>query len=278
LQQQWRNIGIVKRRDDQKLWRQFRTVCDAIFARRENERQQNQQQMQSNAEIYAARVVDIKKLTDLDDDALDNSRKTFSELQDAIKAIGAIPKEQYQALNKQLQAAIEAYQQRLHQLKHRKDQQLIKELQQRAQLCQQREQAVQTTEDTSELQAQWQDTSDLPKAVFQAISERWSNAAQLTESAQWNDTQEQQLQDWCIRAEILAGVETPKAHQQARMNYQVQRLAEGLGQKSETLSWNKLLEVAGQWYREPVTDIAQAEAFKARFEQAIAAMEKQLIQ
>ncbi len=47
LQQRWRNIGIVPRRIDQKLWKEFRAACDAVFEQREAARTEQRQVFES---------------------------------------------------------------------------------------------------------------------------------------------------------------------------------------------------------------------------------------
>ena len=47
LQQRWRNIGIVPRRIDQKLWKEFRAACDAVFEQRETARTEQRQVFES---------------------------------------------------------------------------------------------------------------------------------------------------------------------------------------------------------------------------------------
>lgn len=44
LQKQWQQVGITRQREDRKLWKAFRSACDAIFARRDEQRHQRLQQ------------------------------------------------------------------------------------------------------------------------------------------------------------------------------------------------------------------------------------------
>ena len=56
LQAQWREIGTTPRGADQKLWRRFRTACDAIFARLDNERDRQRSEQQ---QLIQALIGDI---------------------------------------------------------------------------------------------------------------------------------------------------------------------------------------------------------------------------
>jgi len=45
LQQRWREVGKTPRGPDQRLWREFRTVCDQIFAQRDADQQQRKAEL-----------------------------------------------------------------------------------------------------------------------------------------------------------------------------------------------------------------------------------------
>ncbi|WP_372973069.1 DUF349 domain-containing protein [Marinobacter sp.] len=65
LQKQWQAIGITRHREDRKLWKAFRGACDAIFARRDEHRQQ---QVRASGEAdEAADMVVSRARTWLDD-------------------------------------------------------------------------------------------------------------------------------------------------------------------------------------------------------------------
>jgi len=58
LQAEWQAVGITRHREDRKLWKAFRKACDAIFARRDSERanrQQEQEQAEQEARARRAR-------------------------------------------------------------------------------------------------------------------------------------------------------------------------------------------------------------------------------
>ena len=44
LQRQWRDVGLVPRKDDQRLWQEFRSACDLVFAAREAAQSQLQEE------------------------------------------------------------------------------------------------------------------------------------------------------------------------------------------------------------------------------------------
>ena len=48
LQQRWRDVGSTPRGADQRLWREFRQICDHIFAQRDADKQAKQAQYQAH--------------------------------------------------------------------------------------------------------------------------------------------------------------------------------------------------------------------------------------
>lgn len=63
LQSDWKAIGITRHREDRKLWQAFRKACDEIFARRDAQR--NEQQQAAAEADEAAKVV-LRDATQLD--------------------------------------------------------------------------------------------------------------------------------------------------------------------------------------------------------------------
>src|SRR5690554_7606491 len=45
LQNQWKDVGVTPRGPDQKLWRDFREACDAIFARLDSQREERKSEL-----------------------------------------------------------------------------------------------------------------------------------------------------------------------------------------------------------------------------------------
>jgi len=54
LQGEWQQVGITRHREDRKLWQAFRSACDQIFARRDAEKNEQQEQIRAADERAAA--------------------------------------------------------------------------------------------------------------------------------------------------------------------------------------------------------------------------------
>ena len=61
LQQDWRHVGPVPRSIDQKLWRDFRQACDALFARREDAFAARKSEQQALAQALEQAVVAVEQ-------------------------------------------------------------------------------------------------------------------------------------------------------------------------------------------------------------------------
>jgi hypothetical protein len=74
----------------------------------------------------------------------------------------------------------------------------------------------------------------------------------------------------CLRMEILAGVDSPAEAQQARMELQVKRLAEAMGQGTES-PLGKLAEIQREWYLRGAAPATEEQVLQARFEKVMQA-------
>ena len=74
-------------------------------------------------------------------------------------------------------------------------------------------------------------------------------------------------QELCLRMEILAGVESPPEAQQARMEFQVNRLAAAIGQGAGD-KVGKMAEIQRDWYLSGGAPANQEKRLQRRFEKA----------
>ncbi len=237
LQRRWRAIGFDHRGKGQTLWREYRPACDAIFARLESEQQASEQEQQNNL-VVAQEICDkIVSLADSDDNRLSASRKEYDELYQAFKNVGALPSKQRQQIQQQFADCCKRYQQQFAGIARRKKAAAFNELERRATLCQQLE-ASPTQAMLNQLKDSWSGTIDVPADSAQGIEARWQAAQDLTAqlSPEQIDKNQTNLRLLCIRLEILANMDSPKADEQLRMDYQVKRLSKGLGQEREDIT------------------------------------------
>ena len=188
LQQEWQNVGITRQREDRKMWQAFRQACDAIFARRDQQRdeqhaQQNQAR-QRGTEILK-HLEEVLKTTEPDLEVAQTLIEEFRRLHFSRDA------------RAELLPEFHKWETELTAIRHR----LQAESRRAAWLELMRKHAE------GSLQA-----SDQP--------DRWSRYP-LPE----NSPSPLEL---CIRAEIISGLASPEDDSELRMQLQVNRLADGI--------------------------------------------------
>ena len=152
-QREWQQIGICERRVDQKLWKQFRTQCDAVFERRDAAVTETKQVV--NAARQQAQQICGQMQQAIRDDSID--RAQIQQLQAAFRQVDLDHadtklRKDFDNLCKQANQTIKA--RGVTQVKA-----AIAELRRRAHLCQQLEQAG---SDPQAILAQWDSDTELP--------------------------------------------------------------------------------------------------------------------
>lgn len=229
LQAQWQEIGVTPRGPDQKLWKQFREQCDAIFKRLDEQRQERKAEI--NETVTQAESLVAQALESGDDNALKEANQHIHSI--------SLPKAVFQRLNKDLQGALSAKQQAA-------KQEALAGLFARL-------------ENLHGSEEQWQQACALPLATnFNAESfEQARNAAQ---------SNGEDASDLCLLMEIIADLPSPETEQTKRMELQVQRLADGLGKGlSAEEEATQLIE---RWLQSKA-DEAQTERFVKALKQVI---------
>ncbi len=250
VQVQWKTIGITDRRDDQKLWKEFRVECDRIFSEREQrveaEKQKNNEFLaqvkntvsafadflESNEPIHQSDIHKFKK--SLEEFSLSSDHTSIRESQRLIKKASGLIKQQARASS----------------------QQMMTELIRRAELCSQYEAG---SIDTAALDAAWQGDVELDKPLLEKITARRQGTI-------GNDPKE--AEQLCIRLEILLGIDSPSESATARMAYQVERLNRELSQgiKETRTTAEQIRDIQITWHCLPVKIVD--EKLKIRFNQA----------
>jgi exonuclease SbcC len=260
LQADWKTVGITPNKADQKMWQEFRLACDAVFSRRDEQRQQNKVHIE--ASIEHAQAIIIKAEAAAQETNADNQEtlqlcsSEFAEL--------SLPKALYSKLRQRLSDA----------------QQQQDNLFSQNQVAKKQQAWITLTDKLSAISIKAQDFNQayalyqaeatdlkLPKGIDKSLVEsKWNEtSADISTELSSSDV----LRDACIALEIAAELESPTEDQRARMAYQVQRLAQGLGQ-TESLQ-QQINNSVSQWL------ILNADqSWQQRYNKALLAAAKQL--
>ena len=210
LQQDWKAVGVTPRAADQKLWKQFRTHCDAVFARLDQARAERKARLDDTVLHAEQLVAEALGLSQLELSVADKLSR-LEELEQEFATLD-LPRAAFQRVRKGFTDAANALDDQ------QQEQQKLAE------------------------QARWQGVIDRLQALADNSASDWDNAAALPREYRdldfeqaWAQREELNSEsaaarDLCIRMEVLAGIETSGADQARRMELQVQRLAQGLGQ------------------------------------------------
>lgn len=263
LQQDWKTIGMTPNKADQKLWQAFRAACDAVFARRDEQRQQNKVQIEASIEQANAIVARAEAIANETKDGTNSEQQAALQLcQDEFAEL-SMPKAVYTKLRKRLADAQQLLENSAVVAQQAKKQQAWITLTDRLMSISLKASDAQQAEalykaDSSELK--------LPKGIDSALVEsKWNSVADNSTE----NSAEDELREACIALEIAAEMESPAQDQQARMAYQVQRLAQGLGQAGSLQQ--QIIDSVNHWLT-----LNADQAWQQRYNNALLAAAKQI--
>ena len=231
LQAQWQKVGVVPRKQEQKLWRLFRASCDAVFAQRHQQSVEFKAELNTHKGVAEELIKEVLTLGALSGKALLDGRTRVTECKREFSAVGNLPKAAVASINQRFQSAITAFDTAVtNQLAQAKLQLWDNLFTASAMLG-----LAQTTSDESASDALLTKAQDFmasveqwPKNGYQALEKKMARGSALDRS----DDHQKALQLLCIRTEILVDQETPPEDKALRMQYQVSRLQQGFGQNS----------------------------------------------
>lgn len=282
LQGQWQVTVAGKRKLENKLWQEFRDACDAVFARR---RQQQHAHHELEKQNKAEKQRLCKQMEDL-------CKSTMADLQDAERLMrglieqwnetGQLAKRDRQALEARFDKARDAFLAHAAGLRDDAAREQLALLRKKALLCMEGERLL-VHPDPAELSSvledldnRWSETAPLTDdAVERAIQQRYQKLKQALMAG--NQQRDQLLQELranlehrkeiCLRMEIVCGVDSPAAEQQARLEFQANRLAEAIGHGVED-PIGKTADLEREWYLSAGAHPDQEKGLQARFEKA----------
>ena len=244
MQAQWKTIGKSWYKEDQQLWQDFRQHCDAIFARRnqEIETANNQrQEVQQQAEALLAKLDAFFALSLAE---LMAAKANIETLKTDFFAL-ELPRDTAKTLNEKLNTTLAAIAEKIDRERNKAEAQSWLDMFSAADAIRNFELAViaTTIATTSEAEINTKrdalekliaDTPRWPSGSLSIIQQRFTKAASITLEDQAKNTQS--LRILTVRAEILAGKETPATDKLLRMNYQVQQMQQAFGSRDNSFS------------------------------------------
>lgn len=239
LQRRWKEAGPTTRKTDQELWNAFRQPIDPLFAELKEQREQAQEEQAEVIALQRQKLEEMQQLAEADPAELSGLQPRVQGLQHDWQEQAAEKKLQ-QAFNK----AAERYRQRLADWQN--DQQ----------------------------KAQWQEISDAAQQRQQQVAEQLAADSDNSQLLEQLSNRTDIARELCIAAEFMAGLPSPAEDQEARMHYQVKRLAERMGQQNSADPRSELHTLQTRWYDNLPINPDQFERLQSRFDSSINAAEK----
>jgi len=279
LRDAWKQLG--RGDNEQALLAEFDAALNPVFEQLRKEQETAQQARVAERDTLQKAVTRIAELAQLEDKELARSREECQSLAEQVETgLSALPGREQVPLKREFQKARDRWQQRFDTLGERQREQQTQELMRLAALCRRLEE-VQGSRDAiaKEVEQSWSEGLALQSSLAQRMEKRRQSALARNEK----DTKSQldlvpQRRLLCIQLEILAGLDTPEKDAATRMQYQMERLRQGLGQdqlgREEQLK--QLQALSQDWLCGPVADRDTEQALAERFEAAYAAVRKQV--
>ena len=282
LQSQWQTTVAGKRKLENTLWQEFREACDAVFDRRRQKQHAHheiEKQNKAQKQQLCAQLEELTKSTMAD---LADAERQMHQLVNQWNETGPVAKHDNPALEKRFEKALDAFKAHTAALHEQATRDQLALLRKKAGYCMEGEQLLEHPDPATvhsrleDLDNQWNGTPSLKDAATEhSIQQRYQKLRNALMSG--NEQRERLLnelranmdhrKELCLRMEILCGAESPAEEQQARMEFQANRLAEAIGHGVDD-PVGKMTDLEREWYLSAGAPGNQEKSLQARFEKA----------
>lgn len=286
-QAKWRPAVQASRQVEQSLWRQFSSACDAVYQHTREQHAAADAEQQANLERKTSLCAELEALLDDADADFKDIEQRFGRAHSEWAGIGAIPRK----AERPTKARYEALEKRFAQCRQQQAQavaaSVLQGLRARSRLCEHLETEVLASNMEAgsrqalveETRQAWQALDALDARQEKILCERRDLACR----ALGGDEQARQVLldglpgnlekrlELCLQIEIAAGIDSPAEFTQARMQFQVSRLADAMHHKiGEPRSrQDQLRDLQMEWYQSGPVPMEMLDSLEARFERAI---------
>lgn len=242
LQRRWVTTVPARKRDENRLWQDFRAACDAVFERRSAQRQAHITELNDNLAVRQSICEEALALASGEDDAgrLGAGLRDLEQRWRDAESL-PIPRQGSNELARQWREAREALHRRRLQAEEGRRRASLDLLGRQAGLCERLELSLLGETDDpigpDEARQAWQQLPEQSDPLLQeAMRGRLGAALAVEDDADGIEalrkrflSNAERREELCLKLEILAGVESPPSHAQRRLELQVTRLAGRMG-------------------------------------------------
>ena len=249
LQAQWQKAGSGRRKLEQKLWEEFREPIDPLFEKLKGERQEQKEADKERIAELEALCKQAEDLAGLDDDELEAAEGRMTGLASEWNAsTGRTGK-----LNSRFEKAEAKFRKQLEKLHDKARAEARGQIERMAGAVQsiwKRRSEGDSDNLAKNVPLLNADNEDELVTRLHEVATRLADPEvadqELADLAEKNADAARQV---VIEMEFLSGEETPEADRQLRMDYQVQRLAKRMSERSSTPDLEtELAELVRRWY------------------------------
>jgi|GEM_PF-6686102 len=232
LQQRWQQEALnlpLERKDEQALWHQFRAACDAVFAQRKTNLDEQHQRRNQLILTKQACCEELETAATVAESGVSRVqigqilRKARQEWRDLSGG-----KHQRDDLDARFNAAVNKLEQRQSTLLVDEKKTALVNLRDKINLCRQIE--TETIDRNAAWQSEWTslDTDSLPAELNKLLTQRFNNALTAFGNQRFTDGNSVQIEEQLLRIELLRGLPSPPELAQQRLQLQVQELQSAL--------------------------------------------------
>ena len=245
LQSQWKESGRTWQRAERALWKEFKTLCDAVFNKKQAENDAFKLELNQHAEQANAICEQIEKLADT---LGDNAQKELSALKENFNAIGNLPHKAKPGIHSRFNNAVETVNTAIQQQRAQAAKQTwLDVFAIKAQINQLQLEHISGSDNTElrhSINTSMAAITQWPNGSKQAINKALNQ--QCTSTLPQNNSQALRL--LCIHAEIISEKDSPDSDKALRMEYQMNRLQASLsGASTQKNITSQLADVYVQW-------------------------------
>lgn len=210
LQEEWKGLVHGSRREEEKLYKQFRETCDRFFSRRQEDYESRADDRLRNLTAREDICGEAEKLAE---EPLHSHAGKLRSLQNDWKKIGPVPREKDKETWNRFRAACDKFFAWL-------DEEHLKNLKKKEELCKETEELLATSSDDSkdkeiatrlaELQQQWKEIGPVPHKQKEAIWLRFTGPCDAFFKArqqQFEKENEKRCENQTAKEEMLARAE-----------------------------------------------------------------------
>ncbi len=266
LQAQWQKAGSGRRKLEQKLWEEFREPIDPLFQKLKGERAEQKEADRERIAELEALCKQAEELAALPDDQLQAAEGRMSGLAGDWNASTGRPGK----LNTRFEKAEAKFRKRLAKLHDKARAQARDQVERMARAVQDiwsRRLEGQLDQLADELPVIDQDSEDELVIQLHRTATRLASPDvpddELTELANGNSDKARQV---VVEMEFLSGEETPESDRKLRMDFQVRRLAQRMGERDGGPGLEQeLAELVRRWYASLPQSLEHHKELSARF-------------